>query len=755
MGKSKNSVRKFWTKQWIQFVVLCCCIYAYPQDTLPPVYLLNADTSFSRQPDFTYYEVLEDTGGKFNIQDVTNLPLIKNFHRYGADTAGLSKKNISVFWTRFQLENTTENAIKITLQENQDKFDVFVRGKGNDWQHLRSGIMTRKKYKDGFAAFNAVPITIEAGEKILIYTRQSLKKNFAYPSPLVIYNTDRFIEKYYVAKVENQSVAYGFNHLLESFIIGVLLITFMFKVYFYLVVKEKLYLYFALSLFFLAINRNYNILAEYTRLENPDWRWLIGIISVAWLFIYAFLILFFREAFKTKIFFPRWDKFLLTILIVHIVSYIVFLLSGNLRWARNIFGLLLMIMSTPVIPVSLFITTMFYVKSKEQFYKLLAIAAFPLLSFYGFIGLFTDNKTWVGEKESLPKIIQWFITNFRSVEVFCLIWFVLFFTWLLFVRFDKLRKENTQRQLDIERVAREREVEKNELISKQKEQLELEVAERTADLKLSLESLKATQSQLIQAEKLASLGELTAGIAHEIQNPLNFVNNFSDVNRELIDELVTEAESGNIAEVKFIAADIKSNEEKINHHGRRADSIVKGMLQHSRTGRGEKEPTNINELADEYLRLSYHGLRSKDNRFNADIITNFDSSIGKIDVVQQDISRVLLNLFNNAFYALNEKKKTDPDFNPQLTVTSFKKTGAIEIIVMDNGDGIPENVIDKIFQPFFTTKPTGQGTGLGLSLSYDIIKAHGGEIDVQNVNGEGAKFTITLPALETIPVRLT
>jgi signal transduction histidine kinase len=257
--------------------------------------------------------------------------------------------------------------------------------------------------------------------------------------------------------------------------------------------------------------------------------------------------------------------------------------------------------------------------------------------------------------------------------------------------------------------------------------------------------LKSAQAQLIQSEKMASLGELTAGIAHEIQNPLNFVNNFSEINRELADELLQEADKGNLDEVKAIARDIKDNEQKINHHGKRADGIVKGMLQHSRSSNGKKEPTDINALANEYLRLAYHGLRAKDNSFNASMKTDFDETVGNINIIPQDIGRVILNLITNAFYAVTEKKKQAPNgYEPLVTVSTKKIEGKVEIKVSDNGNGIPQKLLDKIFQPFFTTKPTGQGTGLGLSLSYDIIKGHGGEIKVQTTEGEGSEFIIRL-----------
>jgi signal transduction histidine kinase len=280
----------------------------------------------------------------------------------------------------------------------------------------------------------------------------------------------------------------------------------------------------------------------------------------------------------------------------------------------------------------------------------------------------------------------------------------------------------------------------------QNEELKKQVDLKTEALYNSLKNLQDTQQQLIQTAKMASLGELTAGIAHEIQNPLNFVNNFSEVNEELLKELKTEVDKGNLEEVKAIAKDIEFNSEKINHHGKRADAIVKGMLQHSRTSSGQKEPTDINALADEYFRLAYHGLRAKDKSFNATMKTDFDKSIGKINVVPQDIGRVILNLINNAFYAVDEKKKKTTDgYEPLVTVSTKMQDGKVEIKIEDNGNGIPLKVLDKIFQPFFTTKPTGQGTGLGLSLSYDIVKAHGGELKVETKESVGSAFIIELP----------
>ncbi len=266
------------------------------------------------------------------------------------------------------------------------------------------------------------------------------------------------------------------------------------------------------------------------------------------------------------------------------------------------------------------------------------------------------------------------------------------------------------------------------------------------ELQQTLTELKSAQVQLIQSEKMASLGELTAGIAHEIQNPLNFVNNFSELSKELFDEMKEEFNKGKKDQGFAIAADIKQNLEKINHHGKRADAIIKGMLQHSQSGSGVKEPTDINALADEYMRLAYHGLRAKDKTFNATLKTDFGETISYINIIPQDIGRVLLNLYNNAFYAVSLKLKLSTEgYEPTVTVSTKKVNGDMEISIADNGNGIPKKILDKVFQPFFTTKPTGQGTGLGLSLSYDIVKAHGGSLTAESIENEGTVFIIHLP----------
>ena len=461
---------------------------------------------------------------------------------------------------------------------------------------------------------------------------------------------------------------------------------------------------------------------------------------------------------SNQISFALHKFFLAGVLLLSNVNFIVIILIAGRIFNMKISGLLKMIIALSVITgiVTIFLNS----------FVLLAINSLVPL----FIYTWYASSSWRRVKGAQWAIIvgllgssifsllfmvltiKYQTTFFRGVTLITTIMSLAFplsllaYVSILFKEIIKNVELNAKRVVQLSEEKREQAVNQQELLRE-------EVAKQTFELRASLENLKSTQAQLIQSEKMASLGELTAGIAHEIQNPLNFVNNFSEVSNELITEMKQELEKGNFKDAIVIAHDIETNEQKIVFHGKRADVIVKGMLQHSRSSSGLKEPTDINELADEYLRLSYHGLRAKDKSFNATMKTDFDPSIKKINVIPQDIGRVILNLLTNAFYVVNEKKQLNiPGYEPTVSV-STKRLGSksdsykVEIRVSDNGNGIPPKVLDKIFQPFFTTKPTGQGTGLGLSLSYDVItQGHGGVLKVETREGEGTTFIIILQA---------
>ena len=448
------------------------------------------------------------------------------------------------------------------------------------------------------------------------------------------------------------------------------------------------------------------------------------------LLVSFFLVRYMRTALQTAKLHPKWDQ------ILYFSYYIVLaLLVANVATDSNGFTNFLGHLALLVIAGSPYFI--------EEFRPVRSItyAAGPLVA----ATLIDDFIRLVA-----PTWYKSIDTYLDTATLFAVIW--------AFAIWTNMNKQ--QKALALERQKRLQEEE-------EKRGLEYLVAERTAELtqqkeelEHALEELKTTQTQLVQREKMASLGELTAGIAHEIQNPLNFVNNFSEVSVELLDEMEAELSNGNIEDVKAISNDIRQNLTKITHHGRRADAIVKGMLEHTRISSGKKQSIDLNALADEYLKLAYHGLRAKNNLFNAKLLTHFDPAINKIEAVPQDIGRVLLNLYNNAFYAVHQKQKElgeATDYQPEVSVSTRLSGGptdpeqdsrgtTIELRIRDNGTGIPPEIVNKIYQPFFTTKPTGQGTGLGLSLSFDIItKGHGGDIQVATEAGQFTEFTVELP----------
>jgi signal transduction histidine kinase len=540
------------------------------------------------------------------------------------------------------------------------------------------------------------------------------------------------------------------NLLWNHFFTGVFFMFFVFGFIKYLVLgKDKAYLYYALlglSSALMSVAQ-----AEYPPLELPWFENLRGIELFDELKAIAFVLqgLFIIEILRLKIKHPRitlaakWLLFSgLLLTTIHMISFIIS--------KEGIYFLYVLKIIYGFVGVFFMLGWIIYLaKIRKGFYRFIFLGALSIFTAYTleilveFFNLYHLLPAWFGT-DGRGRV-------FHFMQIALLIDLIFYFTGLAH-RDRQVEKDKIifQQQL-IQQLEANKELQEKftgELEQQVKEKT-AEVVKEKAEVESTLQELRSTQAQLIQSEKMASLGELTAGIAHEIQNPLNFVNNFSEVNNELIEELKNEKSKSERNEQleDDLLNDIAENEQKINHHGKRADAIVKGMLHHSRTSTGKKEPTDINALADEYLRLTYHGLRAKDKNFNATMKTDFDDNIGNINIIPQDIGRVILNLITNAFYAVTEKKKQKGEaYEPVVSVSTKKTDGKVEIRVKDNGMGISEKVIDKIFQPFFTTKPTGQGTGLGLSLAYDIIKAHSGEIKVKTNEGQGTEFDVLLPA---------
>jgi signal transduction histidine kinase len=714
------------------------------QTNLPPVYEIKSDTAFRQDFANEYYQMLEDKEGKWTIEQVIAAPLADQFHQRNIKPA-TADTVVHTYWFRYSLKNITGHEISMAFHSRGENSDFYLFDSAGHFTHFLSGNNVAWSKKNGIKTNNTIPIKLKADEKMVVYYRINNDKA-GMPSgfKIDILNNEKNLNRLFI---DNQDTYYTTTSFFPVLLAGFLFMAALFNFFFFLTVKERMYLYFALWVLTLAILAGplIDIVArEYPNIPQP----FFVIVLASFDF---FLLQFIRHYFQTFRYTKRWDKWLIGLIFVLLISYLFAFFIPSLRdtTGGTSPGSLLNIILISIVIISSFITLLIFKRLHHTNVKPFFIAVIPFLVSIAFILLMIVVIT----KDPSSR----FDKLYNTLMFFSLIWMVVSFSWTLFRRYNNQAKALSEQALEIERIAREKEEERSRLIELQKTELEKQVLERTAELNNSLQNLRSTQSQLIQSEKMASLGELTAGIAHEIQNPLNFVNNFSDVNRELIDELNAERLKPNAERNEQlengILSDIKENEQKINHHGKRADAIVKGMLQHSRSSSGVKEPTNINALADEYLRLAYHGLRAKDKSFNAKFETDFDNSIGKINLVPQEIGRVILNLINNAFYAVNEKQKHNLNGYEPTVIVSTKTVkpplgslGAkIEIKVKDNGNGISQKNLDKIFQPFFTTKPTGQGTGLGLSLAYDIItKGHGGELNVETKEGEGSEFIIKL-----------
>jgi signal transduction histidine kinase len=727
-------------------LLLCSSVIAIAQNNLPPVFEITSDTAIIDTLPRAYWQMLEDKDGNLSFAQVQQFPFANQFHY---NPTGKINRKVSTNWFRFIIKNATGHDVNIGFYDHYLGASDWYLITADTTIHKKTGFETPWSKKDDLKLINFISTAIKAGEVLTVYERANYDY-FNFSTSLIVLQSTRsfYVEYGFTNKVIKTNYILDESHYFlsihDSFLFGLILLAAVFNFFFFLIVRERVYLYFALWVFCLGFGR-FNMGSEFFHVFLREYpRAYAYLMNFFWCTIPLVLALFIRSLLQIKKYYPSWDKIVLSFILLH------FVISMTKFWAdyhtvgteKFRIGDLIQYASAIFLQLILLASFFVFLRRENGLKRWLLLTILPSFTTWVILG-FTHNlfyfilKDWFHLKPS--SFMTWLDRSWPLIETICLSWQVLWFSWFLLHRFVELRKQVVQKEL-------EKEIERSQLIEQQKSVLEEQVTERTAELRQSLQELKSTQAQLIQSEKMASLGELTAGIAHEIQNPLNFMNNFSEVNKELLAEMKDEMRKGNLADAELIANDIVDNEEKINHHGKRADSIVKGMLQHSRSSSGQKELTDINKLADEYLRLSYHGMKARDKNFSSEFTTDFDENIGKINVVPQDIGRVLLNLFNNAFYAVNEKKKTaGEDYNPEVSVQTKELNDKIEIRVSDNGNGISKNIIDKIYQPFFTTKPTGQGTGLGLSLAYDIIKAHGGEIKITTKEGEGSEFTIHLP----------
>jgi two-component system, NtrC family, sensor kinase len=708
-----------------------------PSASMPPAYEIKSDTGLYQSFGSEYVLVIADKNNQWSIDEILRtefLPITRQTSKNIGQTNWL--------WYKFRLKNKMPVDATFCLSTGADQSDFYIIRNGVKDGHYITGNIVQWSKKPGFKRANAIPVTFKPGEEVTVY-----QKRYNRYTDTLIYGPHFKISIFSMRRLvlsELKDYETGYVKLGDVYIsvlTGIILLAAILNFLLFIETKDKSQLYFSLFLFFCFFGASPIFLQLLPREHFRLFEFSNSISDLA----IPFLMLFLRQYFEVFKFYPRWDKILIAIILsASCFSIMEALFPQSItKLAGNNFPTYVFLLMT----VTLLTTVIMCLRKGGEKRRTFIRAIWPLI--FSLVAITVQNLSiYLSFAWMPPQMASVLQSDFMLyLLLLSIIWATLIFSSFLYRQYGRQEKRILEDQFEKERMIRLKEQERNELIAQQKVDLEKEVTDRTAELKQSLETLRSAQNQLIQSEKMASLGELTAGIAHEIQNPLNFVNNFSEVSAELVDEMDEELDKGDIAEAKAIGADLKQNLEKIRHHGKRADSIVKGMLEHSRSASGQKEPTDINQLTDEYLRLSYHGLRAKDKNFNAELVTYFDQKQPKISVIGQDIGRVLLNLFNNAFYAVNQKKKMlNGDYKPEVTVTTLTENDQLIIKVKDNGVGIPDTIKEKIMQPFFTTKPTGEGTGLGLSLSYDmIVKGHGGKIEVDTKIGEYTEFVISLP----------
>ncbi|ADB39588.1 sensor histidine kinase [Spirosoma linguale] len=716
---------------------------AVAQTGLPPVFSIRPDSV--QTPDTTHIQVLEDARGELTFEQV------RQSSAFRVEPFFDPTRRAHVYWLRMRLRNTGSDTLNLYLGDFSSNYlDIYWLNSRNQWQHQRTGELvplSQVPSRNGNKERNRLFFSLAPGQTTTLYQRS---ENAFWRPPLTYLSTQLQSEESRIRAVFNyiRVEKEWKNYFFDGIMIGILLLAVCYNLLIFFSIKDRVYLHFAICLFFFTLDRNAFWIQQAFFEEYP---YVFNVLSH---FFFLIFFIFFTQSIRKFIqpvpAFPRLNKAIGGFLLVTSLFIVVLFFSFNKVWfPLNEADVLINILIRVVYGLCI-ILILKMMKTGSVDARLALLANVPLFIFW----LFTLSTLVAGQYFNAD-MLKSLGRTFGYLESICFAWLIIVFSGALINRYNLTKQRLAQQIIEKEQLERERELERSRLIEEQKIVLEQQVEERTAQLKASLEDLRMTQDQLVQKEKMASLGELTAGIAHEIQNPLNFVNNFSEVSIELLDELkegplqqLPDSEKEYAGE---ILGDLTQNLEKITHHGNRASSIVKGMLAHSRTADGERRPTDLNALADEFMRLSYHGLRAKDKTFNCELATQFIPNLPLVTVVTQDIGRVLLNLFNNAFYAVSEKKKQldavgETGYKPTVSISTKQVGKTVEIRVTDNGTGIPEAVKTKIFQPFFTTKPAGSGTGLGLSLSYDIVtKGHGGLLTVESDSTTGTAFTLALP----------
>ncbi len=713
----------------------------FAQDGWPPVYVIETDTA-TVEVDTAHRQLLEDPQGKLSFAQVQRSTGFRYGKKYDPN------RQAHVYWLRMRLRNGRANALGLYLLNYSHYFDMYWLDSTNRWQHQRAGYLVPRSQlpaHKGDREANRLSLRLAPGQETTVYLHM---ENAVWSSPL------RYISAYIQTEEGRKNEVFHYiqvrdgwkKFLFAGIAIGILVLAIGYNWLIFFSTRERVYLYFGICLLFFLLDRAETQPYIQTGFFAEQPYFFALLFNFTFVLFFVFFVQSIRRFIQPG---PALHTLNRMTTISLGVTAALFVLTVTLsRYTASLdeeLTITLEVLIRVTFALCLLITYRVVRQGRtDARYILLAILPLFVWWLYTFVDR-TSAMYYADEANG-------YLIRVPYAETICFAWMIIFFSGALIHRYNLTRQQVVQQAIEREQLDKEREIERSRLIASQNERLEQQVRERTAELQQSLKTLRATQNQLVHKEKLASLGELTAGIAHEIQNPLNFVNNFAEVSVELLAELREERGKPQPDEAfaDELLTDLGQNLEKINHHGRRAGAIVRGMLEHSRASTGEKQPTNLNALADEYLRLAYYGLRAKDKTFTCQLLTDFDPTMPNITVASQDIGRVLLNLGNNAFYAVQERSKAQSAaYQPTVWVRTHvvgSPAHVIEICVRDNGTGIPDAVKQKIFQPFFTTKPTGQGTGLGLSLSYDIVtKGHAGELTVESQEGEGTEFVIRLP----------